>query len=324
MPDLVPAGTAASATPSLPSALRRLLARARASRLQAEDYTALLCSAFGVERQRDWPVAPLTLLADGLDPQAHYWLRADPVHLRADQANLVLLEGKHISITRAEAGELVDALNRHFARDGLAFHAPSARRWYARAPAAAEIETVPLRKASGRGIDALLPRGRDAQRWHRWINEVQMLLHAHPLNARREARGELPINSLWFWGGGVLPPRTPRVEACVWTVHPLARGLARWAGLNPQPLPDDAEPVLARAGERWITLEPSGDGHDAQTLERWDRAWFAPLVAALSRRALSAVRLHVFHGGQALRFELAPNDLWKLWRRRVSLPVAHA
>jgi hypothetical protein len=324
MPDLVPAGTAATATPQLPRALHRLLARARLSRLQAEDYIALLCSTFGVERRRDWPVAALTLLADGLNPGTHYWLRADPVHLRANQANLVLLEGEHISIADAEARELVDALNGYFAPDGLVFHAPSARRWYVRTPAAAEIETVSLRAASGRSIGELLPRGAHAQRWHGWINEAQMLLHAHPVNAQREGRGELPINSLWFWGGGVLPPRPPRCGVCVWTAHPLARGLALWAGLEPQPQPEDAEPVLARTGEHWITLQPPGRSPSAATLEGLDRAWFAPLAAALSRRTLSIVRLHAFHGGQALRFDLAPNDLWKLWRRGLNLWPAHA
>jgi hypothetical protein len=274
MPDLVPPGTATTATPTLPKSLRRLLARARASRVPAEDYVALLCGAFGVERQRDWPVAPLTLMADGLDPGAHYWLRADPVHLRADQANLVLLEGRHIPIADAEAGELVDALNRHFAADALAFHAPSPRRWYVRPPTQAEIR--------------------------------------------------IPINSLWFWGGGVLPPPQAPKNGCFWSDDPLARGLALWAGLTPYPLPDEADAVLARTAEHWIALEPPGNGHSTQTLERWDRTWFAPLHAALSRRVLDRLRLHAFHAGQALSFELVPSDLWKVWRRRVPLPVAHA
>ena len=46
-------------------ALRRLLARARETRLVRQDLEAALLQSFGVQRQRDWPVAPFTWLADG-------------------------------------------------------------------------------------------------------------------------------------------------------------------------------------------------------------------------------------------------------------------
>ena len=59
----------------------------------------------------------------------------------------------------------------------------------------------------GRCARSFLPTGEDAMRWHQLFNGIQMLLHAHPLNEAREARGELPINSLWLWGaGGQLEP----------------------------------------------------------------------------------------------------------------------
>jgi hypothetical protein len=36
---------------------------------------------------------------------------------------------------------------------------------------------------------------------------VQVILHQHPVNAERRARGLPPVNSLWLWGGGPLPQR---------------------------------------------------------------------------------------------------------------------
>ena len=47
------------------------------------------------------------------------------------------------------------------------------------------------------------------------VNEVQMLLYTHPLNAEREARGLLPVNSFWLSGCGALQRSTaepPRVD----------------------------------------------------------------------------------------------------------------
>ena len=41
----------------------------------------------------DWPVAPLTLALDGLAAGNAYWLRCDPVHLRAERSGLILVDG---------------------------------------------------------------------------------------------------------------------------------------------------------------------------------------------------------------------------------------
>ena len=64
------------------AAAETLIARGRRKRIASVSPEAWLFGRFGVERQRDWPVAPYTLLADGGAPERHFWMRADPVHLR--------------------------------------------------------------------------------------------------------------------------------------------------------------------------------------------------------------------------------------------------
>ena len=49
-----------------------------------------------------------------------------------------------------------------------------------------------------------MPRGADGGTWKRWQNEIGMLLHEHPVNVEREANGNVPVNGVWFWGGGRL------------------------------------------------------------------------------------------------------------------------
>jgi hypothetical protein len=71
-------------------------------------------------------------------------------------------------------------------------------------------------------------------------NEAQMLLHAHPVNEARDRRGELTINSIWLWGGGVSPEIFAGDFRAVWSTDPLANGLAQGAGLDAAQAPDTA------------------------------------------------------------------------------------
>jgi len=297
----------------VPPALRRLISRARSARLAQGGLHAQLLQAFHVARQRDWAVAAYSWLGDGGAPDAVYRLRADPVHLRADRDALVLTQLNDVALTAEEARQLIEALNGHFEADGLRFAAPVPCRWYVSAARAPELETRPLESACGRNIDRLLPSGPDALVWHRYFNETQMLLHTHPVNAAREAAGQLPVNSVWFWGGGVLPA-PPRADlAAVWADDPVARGLACAAGAQLHPQPRTCSEWLAHAGAgRHLVLIDAG-------LEALERDWFVPLLEALRQHVLRLVCLLVGSDAEMLRYELTAADLWKFWRRAPAL-----
>ena len=158
----------------------------------------------------DWPVAAVTALVDcdaSIDVcGTGTWLRADPVHLRPDVADLVLFDAVDVGVSREEARALAEAVNEALRPGGPVIDAAHPHRWYVALEAPARMATTPLSLAAGAGISAAMPRGPDAPRWRRWMNEVQMALHDCPVNAERERRGAVPINSIWFWGGGSLPP----------------------------------------------------------------------------------------------------------------------
>jgi hypothetical protein len=314
VPQFVPDPPDSAAALSQHMALQRLLARARRQRTAADHFEAALCGVFAVRVQDDWPIAPLTLCADGQAPSEHFWMRADPVHLHAQRSELVLVDGERLEIGRGEAAALVDALNRHFSADDLLFSAPAATRWYVRVPQPARLRTTPLSLAAGHSVDGLLPSGPDALAWHRRANEVQMLLHAHPVNEAREAHGASAINSLWFWGGGRLPECSANLR--VWADDVLTRGLALCARRPLEPLPADAAQWLARAGdgEHLVTLELPRSGGWRERVEHLERAWLEPLLRAVARGGLQ-LALTTHHAGNALRFMLSRSDLWKLWRR---------
>ena len=310
--------TSAGGPTDAPPALRRLLSRARGSRLVQDGLHAELLQVFRVGRQRDWPVAAFSWLGDGGARDAAYRLRADPVHLRADRDALVLVNTRDVALATEEAGLLVEALNTQFEADGLRFVAPVPTRWYVSAARAPELRTQPLEFAAGRSIDPLLPSGPDALLWHRYFNEIQMLLHAHPINTAREEAGRLPVNSVWFWGGGVLPAEARTDLAAVWADDPVARGLAHAAGVQCLPPPRTCSEWLGQAapGGHLVLL----DALDA-SLEALERDWFGPLLEALRGHAIQLVSLIVGYREQMLRYELTPGDLWKFWRRAPALTL---
>ncbi len=306
-------------------ALTRLLARGRCTAFAPAGMEAWLCSAFDVERQQDWPVAPLTLNVDGGDPGAAYWLRCDPVHLRAQRGQLHLAELSAFAPTPDEAGALAETLNAHFSAEGLVFRALRPARWYLSLERAPALATHPLADVAGKDIDRYLPGGDERLRWHRLLNEIQMLWHDHPVNLARETRGAPEINSVWLWGGGVQPAVRGRHFTGVWSDDALAAALAAASAIASQSLPGSAAPLVsapATSGDKHLAVlphlrAPAGSGDFDQwhaALQALERDWFAPLYAGLRERRLAGLALVMLNAKQCLRYDITGVDAWKFWR----------
>lgn len=333
---LPPSAIAGQVASDLPlAALRTLLARARHRRLTTLTAEAWLCQAFDVEQQQDWPVAPLTLTLDGVDPGTQYWLRADPVHLRARRNQLLLADCSVLGLSKQDAEIIVASLNQHFAQDGLRFIAPHAGRWYLSMEQVPQMTTHDLSEVIGTDININLPTGSEALHWNKISNEIQMLLHSHPLNDAREARGEMTVNSVWLWGGGIRPPVPGRHFSAVWSDEALPCALAASAGIPATSLPAD--------GGHWLRAEEFSQsanshqlivlGHLAASAQyadmtQWregitelDRNWFVPLLTALRQRRISRLTLALPGCPDSECFEVTPGDLLKFWRGRHALPA---
>jgi hypothetical protein len=57
----------------------------------------------------------------------------------------------------------------------------------------------------GKSVSPYIEQSRQVLPWYRLLNEIQMFMHQHPVNAERMQQGRLAINSLWFWGAGERP-----------------------------------------------------------------------------------------------------------------------
>jgi hypothetical protein len=313
-------------------ALEMLLARSRRTRRPPQSLEATLSDAFDLPEGA--PYAALRLLGEAAAPDigTPCWLCCDPVHLRFHQDSLVLADSGSFGIELDEARALVDQLNRHLAAAGQ-FHLGAADRWYLRLADELRLEQLeqpPLSAVAGRRIERLLPASDAAQALRKLLNEAQMLLHAHPINAERESSGRLPINSLWLWGAGTLPPRRESDFDGVWSSQPLALGLARAAGVPTHALPVDAATLLAHTAadtHHLVVLEDllapvqyeNGKAY-ATALNGLERRWFAPLRSALAAGKIAQLRVEASTAYAALAWQSTRSDQWKLWRR--SQPLA--
>ncbi len=306
-------------------ALETLFARSTKLSSTADSVEAWLCKTYGMQKQQDWPIAPLTLQLDNGQPHQHYWLRADPVHLRVERDQIILADSGTLSISESEANQLVDALNQHFETDGLLFYALRPDRWYLRPAKQPDIKTHHLPDVAGKNINDHLPSGPDGMRWHQLFNEIQMLFHTHPVNEARESRGEMPINSIWPWGGGTLPDIPLKPYSKIWANDSLAQALAN-ASLSPmEKLPENATAWLSQANHTTLdlilldSLRGAGQYGDAygwqEGLKQLEQTWFAPLLLALKQGALNTLTLHAGSEGLIQSFHVTATDLWKFWRR---------
>jgi len=259
--------------------------------------------------------APLALLGEGEDPGDHFWLRADPVHLRPDQDFLLLWDASALDLTAEEARELVATFNGHFQQDGFLLMAPVPGRWYMRCPAAIDVETTPVGEVTGRNIGHFMPRGEDGKRLEQLMNEAQMLFHEHPVNRARTERGQWTVSGVWPWGAGYLPDSPVQQTPVFFSEDPLHRGLARLQETVAHPVPPDYAHWKPLAGDRNLVRldHPAiparhGDGPEWQeALAEIEERWLAPALADGQSLMLNLGRL-----GQ-VRYR--PWMGWRFWRR---------
>jgi hypothetical protein len=282
-------------------ALARALARGDVRSTNAQGATQWLCAAFGAlppVGESSWPAAPYALAGGGGDPADRCWWSGHPLHAEVGRNGVLVAEAGGLTIADAEAQALCAALNTHFDAQ-LAFVAPTPLHWYAcPAPALAALPPSDLRR------QALL-------------TELQMLLHAHPVNAEREARGEPTINSVAFGDGGIYRPLATAPYDAVAADSPLARGLALAAGLRPAAVPDDAGSVLAAGHRRPLVVIDAPVWPHA--LAAADECWIAPLLAACFAGRCRELRIVLTGRTTVLEARLTPGHRWRWWRRAADL-----
>ena len=290
--------------------LARWLARGDARASAAAGSEAVWRSVFDWPG-RDWPVAALTREADRGDAGNAHWLRADPAHVRADMTTARMLACGALGLSIDETERIARDLKPLFGDAGFLFEATTPERWTLRALAGSELPAgADPDDVLGDDLKLHLPAGAAGRRWRVLFNEAQVLLHNHPVNAERERRGAVSVNSLWFWGGGALPVRVKSAYGRLLGGDNALRTLARIGGLACAPRTTDALADAIPANES--TIIDLGALRDASL----ESAWLAPIDAALRRGRVDPVDL-VFASGE--RVSIRRTHHWRVWRRVATL-----
>lgn len=302
-------------------ALSRLPALARIASYGSASATALDLDAAVLEAagaSAETPIAPLAALGAGFDPGNDYVLRADPVAFIAGRDD-VLLAGRVDDLTHDEASSLVEVLNRHFEPDGLVFRAARPDAWFVVARQSVPVATSSLSAVQG-PIQPHLPHGDNGKHWRRWLSEMQMLLHDHPVNVAREAAGGTQVTGIWISNGGVVQEDaklpTMLIVAPQGPAGDVARGLARSAGSVARPAPASFENVATTA-DALVVASPI-TGEDA--LAALARDWLDPAVAALERGDIGQLDVLIGGGGLTSRWSAGTPSWWRRVRARMGRP----
>lgn len=293
-----------------------------------------LCKEFNVAKQQnDWPIAPLTLLTDApalAKTSKDFWMRADPVHLRIEQNHIMLADSQAFQISIEEAEQIVQDLNHNLGNHDFSFFPLHPDRWYIRTPKAPEIFTHTLSHVTCKNINNFLPTGSESIAWHKIFNEIQMLLHEHPINQARESRRELTINSVWFWGGGNMPQSTKSPYTHVWSDDDLPHAFALASNTNHSKLPVDAQVWLQTqiSGNHLVILDALHEKAKYRNAYSWrdtlgdmEKNWFSPLYTALKKGKINQLTITALNETASQSFVIKRSDLWKFWLITKPLPV---
>jgi hypothetical protein len=270
--------------------LERLLARLTPSARTATDADSLnLPHEHVLAACRGWPLqdgklplAAWSAQADGLPPAdaQQGWGLLTPTHWQVGSEQIVLLDPARLHLDEDESRALLDALRALFEPEGWTLHWASPLRWYATHAALQELATASLDRVVGGPIDPWLPDRQTGRMLRRLQSEVQMLLYTHPINAAREARGELVVNSFWLSGTGRTPPldggdNEPSVDERLrgpWRADDWAAWVEAWQALDAQRLAE-LEARATRGEPLSLTLcgERAAQRFDSLPMGLWPR-----------------------------------------------------
>ena len=309
--------------------IETMVARGRKRITPTGSLEAWLLSSFGIKTEVSLPVAPFALAGHGMQHEGRHWICIDPVHLRVERDDFTLQDASTFPLDQTETAALMESLNGHFRDRGYRFVAPSPAQWYLSCSAPLTATTVPLQLACGQAVDALRPTGEGAMGLQALVNEVQMLLHDHPVNVRREQRGVSVINSVWPWGSGTSQPVTqPRLTE-LYANAPLARGLGHAVDIAVHGLPEGLANLPSE--ERppriiWVVLDQLRRPSAYRNREDWrdglaklEKHWFTPALEDLRQRKLGMLTIHAIGATSTLTIESTAMDLRYFWRRRKNL-----
>jgi hypothetical protein len=243
-----------------------------------------------------------------IDTRRGIWF-ATPVHQVAGMTRVRLHAAGLLRLTLDECACLCDTFDRDFAGTGLQLHALGGGLLIE----GLDVPSCPVAEPAqllGRELDPA--QGTIPQSLRRLGAELEMWVHEHEVNQSLQRRGQLSVTGLWLWGGDVATPVAPRKPAVLPAVHgldPYLLGLAAVQSLRVR------SPVSGFAQlpdvDALVVVSTAALSQADSPLQNLESHWFEPALAALEKRVLPELVLHLGDGSWKIR----STALRRFWRR---------
>jgi hypothetical protein len=276
---------------------------------------------------------------------------ATPFYLIAGLTSLHLDRRSIVRLSADDSNRLAEDFARVFGDQEFSLKPLGSGSFIMRSRVSIDALTIEPARAVVSDLQASLPTGPNAPVLRRLGAELEMWLHGHPINQRRASRGEMPVSTLWLWGGGPAPspahapraaptaspdPGATAVHATAMhatTAHgtdarsghhlpsdvgfgadPYFVGLWRMQGLEPLPLPDRLPNLPSYPHAQRLALMV-----EVTPLLHANPPWSVfEALADLDRRFI-APGLAALRAGQASSLVVIANDIKLQIKRRDSL-----
>jgi hypothetical protein len=231
------AGRQALSGLALPQLARRLAGMHERSRDEGDEWSLSTPHERAIARAQGWagpdgglPWAARELAALGHDPGALAWGLLTPVHWHLGTDQVSMGDPTALMLGDEESRAFFAAIEELYTSEGFVVLWGGPLAWFVAHESLGAMPCASLDRVIGRNVDRWLAATPEARLVRRLQNEVQMRLYEHPLNDARQARGLLPLNSVWLSGCGVAQPTqdgTLRVDDRL-RHHALAEDWAGW------------------------------------------------------------------------------------------------
>lgn len=184
------------------SEFERLLSRGSIT-FESASYNSLVCRDFGIQKKIDFPVASIESFHKKSSSN-NYIYNATPCYFSLQKDYYKYEKNLEKDLFYNELQELCKQLNNNFLDSNQSFFIENNKLFF-QSNNNNNVGTYFPEEINQIEERRFLPFGKDALKWHSLINEIQMYLHNAPINKIRMDKNKLPINSIWFSGGGVFP-----------------------------------------------------------------------------------------------------------------------
>jgi hypothetical protein len=234
------------------------------------------------------------------------WIAAaDPVHMEARLDHLCLHALQGEQAPRSDLRAVFDFLQTSLGDDTSFAFARVGKCGYLRGDQGMVTAAMPAAAIDGQAPDDFMPSGEAAAGYHRLTSELQLSLHEHEVNLRREDEGLLPINSIWFWGGGMAPEKKVQLLPLFFGEEPLFQGFWQSCSGVIAPWPGNFAACLDIAVKDLVVVPPAEDGDSLVS-------YLDELRDLLKRGSIDRLVL-LFRDG--LVAEAGRFDAFRFWRR---------